>query len=116
MQRNEPTTFCSSGTSEGLISDAISRFNGRLLSEDDSATPESTFRIMGDTAEQVIIRDMSRVIDRIRAIKYGIRNMPTVVVNGEKYMNIEDILKVFSTIEQKRNEGVFRRLSFRPVQ
>jgi len=88
--------FCAPGSTEGLVSGALSKFKGRLLSEDDSTVLERVFQIMGKSNESVKIYDLSRMIDSLRAMRHGIRRTPVAVINGEKYEGLDQILRAMS--------------------
>jgi hypothetical protein len=89
--------FCSPGTTESLVSGALSKFKGRLLSEEDSTILERVLQILKETNESINIYDVSKMADKFRAMKRGIRNTPVVIINGEKYEGSEAILKALST-------------------
>jgi hypothetical protein len=92
--------YCAPGSTEGLISGALSKFKGRVFLEDDSRVLEHMVQVMGKANESVKIYDLSRMTDGLRAIRHGIRSTPVVIINGEKYENLEEILRVLSNLKQ----------------
>lgn len=91
-----PHSYCAPGTTEGLVSEVLSKFKGRLLPEDDSKALERVLQILRETQESVKVYDVSRTTDKLRAVKRGIRNTPTVIINGEKYEGLEAISQALS--------------------
>jgi len=75
------------------------RLRGDCFLEEDSTTLERVLNIMTKTQESVKIRDLSDVVDRLRALRHGIRRTPVVVVNGEKYETPDEILQALLTFE-----------------
>ncbi|MGD0496510.1 MAG: hypothetical protein ABSB28_10835 [Candidatus Bathyarchaeia archaeon] len=92
-----PHSYCSPGTTEGLVSGVLSKFKGRLLSEEDSTALERVLQILKENQESVRVYDVSRMADKLRALKRGIRKTPAVIINGEKYEGLEAISKALST-------------------
>lgn len=92
--------FCAPGSTEGLISGALSKFKGRVFPEDDSTILEHVIQAFGKTNEFIRIYDLSRITDSLRAIRRGIRSTPTVIVNGEKYQTVEEILRALSHLRE----------------
>jgi len=43
------------------------------------------------------VYDVSRMTDKLRAIKRGIRKTPAAIINGEKYEGLEEILQAISS-------------------
>jgi hypothetical protein len=92
-----PHSYCAPGTTEGLVSGVLSKFKGRLLSEEDSIALERVLQASKENEEVVRVHDVSRMADKLRALKHGIRKTPAVVINGEKYEGLEAISKALST-------------------
>ena len=69
-----------------------SKFKGRILPEKDRTVLEHALRMVNKTDEKVLVFDVSRVTDRLKAIKRGVKRTPTIIVNGKKYDNVEEIL------------------------
>ncbi len=92
-----PHSYCAPGTTEGLVSGVLSKFKGRLLSEEDSTALERVLQISKENQECVRVYDVSRTGDKLRALKHGIRKTPVVIINGEKYEGLEAISKTLST-------------------
>ena len=92
-----PHSYCAPGTTEGLVSGVLSKFKGRLLSEEDSTALERVRQILKENQEYVRVYDVSRTADKLRALKHRIRKTPAVIINGEKYEGLEAISKALST-------------------
>lgn len=92
--------FCAPGSTEGLISGALSKFKGRVFPEADSTVLEHVLQLMGKTNESVEIYDLSRVTDSLKAIRRGIRRSPVAIINKEKYESLEEILRALSNLNQ----------------
>ena len=92
-----PHSYCASGTTEGLVSGVLSKFKGRLLSEEDSTALERVLQILKENQEYVRVYDVSRTTDKLRALKHGIRKTPAVIINGYKYEGLEPISKALQT-------------------
>lgn len=92
-----PHSYCAPGTTEGLVSGVLSKFKGRLLSEEDSTALERVRQILKENQEYVRVYDVSRTADKLRALKHRILKTPAVIINGEKYEGLEAISKALST-------------------
>ena len=88
--------FCDPDTAT-RASDLFSpKFKGRILPQEDLTALEKALQIAHETNEQLKIYDVSRMADKIRAIKRRIRKTPVAVINGEKYEGLEEILQAIS--------------------
>lgn len=92
-----PHSYCAPGTTEGLVSEVLSKFKGRLLSEEDSTALTRVLQIFKENQEPVRVYDVSRITDKLRLLKYGIRKTPAVIIDGEKYEGLEAISNKLST-------------------
>jgi hypothetical protein len=92
-----PHSYCAPGTTEGLVSGVLSKFKGRLLSEEDSTALERALQILRENQESVRVYDVSRTADKLRALRHGILKTPAVIINGEKYEGLAAISKALST-------------------
>jgi hypothetical protein len=92
-----PHSYCAPGTTEGLVSGVLSKFKGRLFSEEDSTALEHVLETSEENQECVKVYDISRTADKLRTLKHGIRKTPVVIVNGERYEGLEAISKALST-------------------
>ncbi|MDH5459988.1 MAG: DsbA family protein [Candidatus Bathyarchaeota archaeon] len=81
----------------GWASDVPSKFKGRILSQEDLTVLEQVSQIAKKTNEKLKVYDVSRMTDKFRAMKRGIRKTPTVIINGEKYENLEEVLQSISS-------------------
>ena len=91
--------YCASGSTEDLISETLSKFKGRMLPQADSAMLQCIYEIIGERTDAVKIYDLSSMGDRLRALRHGVRRTPVVLIDGEKYQNLEVIHKVLSDLK-----------------
>ena len=84
-------SYCAPGSWSGLLKGLESRFKGRVLPPEDSAVLEQLEKLVEKFDDEVKVYDVSSVLDKIRAIKRGIRKTPTVIVQGKKYEGLEEI-------------------------
>jgi hypothetical protein len=92
--------YCAPGTNEGLVGQAVSKFKGRLLSPEDSNVVQHVLEIIGKTGELIKMYDVSKVADRLKAVRHGIRKTPVALIDGRKYEGLDEILKALSTMGQ----------------
>lgn len=83
--------YCAPGVHEALMKQALSRFKGRILPQEDLTVLEQALRTTNKTNEQIRVYDVSRMTDKLSAMKRGIRKTPTAIINGEKYEGLEQI-------------------------
>jgi len=97
-----PHSYCAPGTTEGLVSEVLTKFKGRLLPEEDSETLDRVFQFSRETQESVKVYDVSRTTDKLRAVKRGIRTTPALIINGEKHVGLEAISQVLSAHQRRK--------------
>jgi hypothetical protein len=97
-----PHSYCAPGTTEGLVSEVLSKFRGRLLSEEDSKALECVLQVLKENHESLRVYDVSRTADKLRAVKRGIRKTPTVIINGEKY---EGQAAIWEALSARQSHG-----------
>ena len=83
--------YCAPGAWSGLLKGLESKFKGRVLPPEDSSVLEQLERLIEKFDDEVKVYDVSGVLDKIRAIRRGIRKTPTVIVQGKKYEGLEEI-------------------------
>lgn len=83
-------THCAPGAWEGLLKE-YGKFKGRILSSDDQEVLEKLEMLTNRFNDEVKVYDVSRALDKIRAVKQGIRRTPTVIIQGKKYEGLEKI-------------------------
>ena len=88
-------TYCSPGTATGLVNNVASRFKGRMLSQNDYTVLEMIDELARELPDEVRVYDISGVKDRVKALRRGVLNTPTVVVRGKKYEGLDMILELF---------------------
>jgi len=87
-------SYCAPETASALLKDAQGKFKGRVLPQDDFTVLQRIGELAYELHEDVKIYDVSRSLDRIRALKRGILKTPSVVVQGKKHEGIESILSL----------------------
>lgn len=81
-----------------------SKFKGRILSTEDITILEQALRLASDSGEKVLVFDVSRVVDKLKALKRGVKRTPTVIIDGKKYEKVEEILQALNTISNKPHQ------------
>lgn len=84
-------SYCALGAWSGLLKGLESKFKGRVLPPEDSAVLEQLERFVEKFDDEVKVYDVSSVLDKIRAMRRGIRKTPTVIIQGKKYEGVEEI-------------------------
>jgi hypothetical protein len=83
--------FCAHGLADVLVSDTASKFKGRIFSQEDLTVLEQVLEMAKARNKKVRVYDVSRVTDKIRALKRGVLKTPTVIVHGERYEELKEI-------------------------
>jgi hypothetical protein len=89
--------YCAPGAHEALMKQALSKFKGRILTQEDLTVLEQALQITNKTDEPIRVYDVSRVTDKLSAMKREIRKTPTAIIDGEKYEGLEQISKAISS-------------------
>jgi len=87
-------TFCAPGLASSLLENMASKFKGRVLPQDDYVVLERIGELACELHDDVKVYDISRALDRMRALKHGILKTPTVVIQGKKYEGLDKILEL----------------------
>jgi len=90
--------FCAPGSADQLVNQAVSKFRGRILPQEDLTVLEQVLLLKNKTNGQIKIYDVSRMTDKIKAMTLGIRKTPAVIVNGEKFVGLEEIMREISKV------------------
>ncbi|MEM3694905.1 MAG: hypothetical protein QXJ11_02980 [Candidatus Bathyarchaeia archaeon] len=77
------------------------KFKGRILPEKDRTVLENALRFASETGKQIVVFDISRVSDRLKAIKRGVKSTPAVIIDGKKYDDADEILRVLQAPSSK---------------
>jgi hypothetical protein len=85
----------------GWAAEVPAKFKGRILPEKDRTVLERALRLANKTAEKIVVFDVSRVSDRLKAIKRGVKSTPTIIIDGKKYDNVEEILSVLQALSSR---------------
>ena len=87
-------TYCSPGTAAGLVNSVASKLKGRMLTQDDYTVLERIDELAHELHDKVRVFDISSVKDRVKALRRGVLNTPTVIVRGKKYEGLDTILEL----------------------
>ena len=90
-------SFCAPGLADALVSGVASKLKGHILPQEDLTALEQVSQIAKKTNEKIKVYDVSRLTDKLKAMKRGIRKTPAVMINGEKYEGLEEILQANSS-------------------
>jgi hypothetical protein len=67
------------------------KFEGRMLSQEDLTVLEKVLEMAKARNEKARVYDVSRIADRVRALKRGVLKTPTVIINGERYEGLKEV-------------------------
>jgi len=84
-------TYCMPGVASGLLKNVTSKFKGRVLPQDDYVVLQRIEELAHELHDDVKVYDVSRALDKMKALKRGIMKTPTVVVQGKKHEGLEKI-------------------------
>lgn len=93
-------TFCAPNLAR-WAADIPAKFKGRILPEKDQTVLESALRFASEAGEKIVVFDVSRVSDKLKAIKRGVKSTPAVIIDGKKYDDADEILRVLQTPSSK---------------
>ncbi len=82
--------YCAPNMSR-LLKGLESKFKGRILTPEDRTVLQQLEKLVEKFDEEVKVYDVSSVLHKIRAMRRGIRKTPTVIVQGKKYVGLEEI-------------------------
>jgi hypothetical protein len=83
---------CAPGVWEAMI-DNYGKFKGRILPQDDQEVLIKLETLADKFHDKEIkVYDVSRMSDKMKAIRQGINKTPTIVILGQKYEGLEKIL------------------------
>jgi hypothetical protein len=94
-------TYCAPHMVDWAHRDLASKFKGRILPDEDRMVLEQFLLMVKDKDDELLVYDVSRLTDRLKALKKGVKKTPTVIVNGKKYEKLEDILEALKPIPGK---------------
>jgi hypothetical protein len=84
--------YCDTGTATRASEIFSSKFKGRLFSTDDWTVLQRLSESEKIETEKIKVYDTSRPIDRLKALSQGIWKTPTIIVNGEKHVGLEECM------------------------
>jgi hypothetical protein len=91
-------TYCAPDLARWASGSAFSKFKGRILPGEHVTALAKALEIAKKTDDKLEAHDVSRAADRIRALRCGIRKTPAVLMNGRKYVGIQEIEVVASQV------------------
>jgi len=87
-------TYCAPETASTLLKNVASQFKGRILPQDDYTVLARMEELAYELHDTIKVYDISRTLNRMRALKHGITTTPAVVVQGKKYEGLDKILEL----------------------
>ncbi|MEM3873642.1 MAG: hypothetical protein QXU45_00685 [Candidatus Bathyarchaeia archaeon] len=91
-------TYCGPQVVDWAYHDLSSKFKGRILPQEDYMVLEQVLLRFKGKDDELLIYDVSRVTDKLKALRKGVKRTPTVIINGKKYERLEEILGVLKAI------------------
>ena len=91
-------SYCAPGAAEALVSVLSSKFKNRILAQEDFTILEQCVTEARACHESFLIYDISRMSDRIKAIRRGIRKTPAAIIDGKKCQGLEEIQRALSLL------------------
>lgn len=74
---------------------------GRILRQEDHMVIEQALRVIKET-DDLLVYDVSRLTDRLKALKKGVKKTPTIIIDGKKYEGLPEILRVLETASARQ--------------
>jgi hypothetical protein len=95
--------FCNPGTAmkAGEIVSQFNKVKGRVFSEENWAVLQRLIEVAGPTSGEVRLYDVSRMLDRLKALSRGVIKTPVVIINGEKSEGAEKCLDALSNCQPR---------------
>ncbi|MEM3770512.1 MAG: hypothetical protein QXG76_04920 [Candidatus Bathyarchaeia archaeon] len=96
-------TFCGPEMVNWAYRDLASKFKGRILRQEDYIVLEQALRMVKETDDELLVYDVSRLADKLKALKKGVKKTPIVIIDGKKYEDATEILKVLKAVSSMAN-------------
>lgn len=91
-------TICAPGVASKMLEDHSQRFSSkfknRVLPQDDYTVLHRIVELAFELHDELKVFDVSRDLDRLRALKRGVLKTPAVIVQGKKHEGLDNILKL----------------------
>jgi len=71
-------------------------FKGRILSGEELTILERVLEKAQEKNQKIKIYDISRIVDRVRAMKRGVMKTPTVIIDEERHQGLSEILEAIT--------------------
>jgi len=84
-------SFCAPGLADVLVGNIASKFEGRIILQEDLTALEQILEMVKAKNEKVKVYDVSRITDKIRALKRGVLKTPTAIIDGKRYEGSKEI-------------------------
>ena len=84
------------GLAQWAYGELAAQFKGRILAEDDLTTMQQIVELAEKRNHKLKVYDISRLGDRTRAMKRGVLKTPALIVDGQRYVGLEEILRAIS--------------------
>jgi hypothetical protein len=81
------------GLDKWAMDGLVEQFKGRILSDDNMGALEQVLELAKETNQEVKVYDLSRIADRVRAMKRGVMRTPTLIMGEKRYQGFEEISK-----------------------
>ena len=82
------------GLAKWAYGQLASQFKGRILSEKDIEALNRIFEVSKQENCKIRVYDISRLADRVRALKRGIFRTPAIVIGDVRYQGQDEIAQV----------------------
>jgi hypothetical protein len=89
------------GLAKWAYGQLASQFKGRILSAKDVEALNRVFEVAERENCKIKVYDISRLADRVRALKRGIFRTPAVIIHGAKYQGQDEIAQVTGSMVKR---------------
>ena len=80
----------------------FNKFKGRMFSEQDWTVLQTLVEAANFPDDEIKVYDVSRTIDRFKALSRGITKTPVIIINGEKHEGAEKSLDALDKHRSKK--------------
>jgi len=84
------------GLAQWAYGELAAQFKGKILTEDDLNALQQVVELAKNGFHRFRVYDISRLGDRVRALKRGVLKTPTVIADGQRYVGLEEISRAIS--------------------
>ena len=90
--------MCAPDLARWATNKAFSKFRGRIVPDDDVTALVQALQLAEKTNDKVKVYDVSRTVDKVKAVKHGILKTPAIIIAGKKCQGIKEIQKSLAQI------------------